>query len=56
MHEVGAGKWRTGSQRGAEVVSGIPVAAERRSAAATRLPAGSSRSELSGGEEDGGPH
>lgn len=47
---------RTGSQLGAEVVSGIPVAAERRSVAATRLPAGSSRSELSGGEEDGGPH
>lgn len=50
------GNGRTGSQRGAEVVSGIPVAAEPRSAAATRLPAGSSRSELSGGEEDGGPH
>lgn len=47
---------RTGSQLGAEVVSGIPVAAEQRSVAATRLPAGSSRSELSGGVEDGGPH
>lgn len=50
------GNGRTGSQRGAELVSGIPVAAERRSAAATRLPAGSSRSELSGGGEDGDPH
>lgn len=47
---------RTGSQLGAEVVSGILVAAEWRSVAATRLPAGSSRSELSGGVEDGGPH
>lgn len=47
---------RMGSQLGAEVVSGIPVAAEQGSVAATQLPAGSSRSKLSGGAEDGGPH
>lgn len=50
------GNGRTGSRLGAEVVSGIPVAAERRSVAATQLTAGASRCELSGGVEDGGPH